>query len=373
MHSFGFVIGHIIGEHRWTDTMFPDFFERYGGVYGVNVKDRLAEIGPRSKVPWVAFLDYIGGSASPYFRYLLHIDTSVDIRLQRITLTAGQGVAFNYSFNRYQVELAMILTDCSAFQFFEMYDRFGPGFAAQGNWANQPMPQSALSAVGYTSRIRYAPGLGPGGAASGAVGRRGQARVEIPAELPEAARMKRGEKIYSRECVDCHGETGNGAGFLDGSRQTPRLPASEVQVPLDAVSSFADDGLTSNARFGDGVPGTAMPALGTISGGRRDRRRGALLGSVLAGVSCAHGESAVPPPLKISPVPPEVDRLAAHPIGDPHPCSRAPLARSYACDGEKLWHVMLCRWCHGDQGQGDGPISGDMTDEWGNPIIAAEF
>ena len=25
----------------------------------------------------------------------------------------------------------MILTDCSAFQFFEMYDRFGPGFAAR--------------------------------------------------------------------------------------------------------------------------------------------------------------------------------------------------------------------------------------------------
>ena len=23
LHSFGFVIGHIIGEHRWTDTMFP--------------------------------------------------------------------------------------------------------------------------------------------------------------------------------------------------------------------------------------------------------------------------------------------------------------------------------------------------------------
>src|SRR5581483_5040552 len=85
------------------------------------------------------------------------------------------------------------------------------------------MPESALSAVGYTSRIRYAPGLGPGGAASGALGPPGQARVEIPPELPEAARMKRGETIYSRECVDCHGATGNGAGFLaDGFDVKPR-------------------------------------------------------------------------------------------------------------------------------------------------------
>ena len=128
--------------------MFPDFFERYGGVYGVNIKDRLAEIGPRSKAPWAAFLDYIGGSESPYFRYLLHIDASVDIPFQRIALTAGQGVAFTYSFNRYQAELAMILTDCSAFQFFQMYDRFGPGFAAEGNWANQAMPETALSRGG---------------------------------------------------------------------------------------------------------------------------------------------------------------------------------------------------------------------------------
>ena len=124
----------------------------------MNVKDRLAEIGPRSKAPWVAFLDYIGGSASPYFRYLLHIDTSVDVRLQRIALTAGQGVAFNYSFNRYQAELAMILTDCSAFQFFEMYDRFGPGFAAQatGRISQCPSPHSRRWATPVAFAMRRA-------------------------------------------------------------------------------------------------------------------------------------------------------------------------------------------------------------------------
>ena len=55
------------------------------------------------------------------------------------------------------------------------------------------------------------------------------------------------------------------------------------------------------------------------------------------------------------------------------PVQRRALVHSYACDGEKLWHVMLCRWCHGDQGRGDGQTGSDLTDEWGNPIIAADL
>ena len=180
LHSFGFVIGHIVGEHRSTDTMFPDFFEQYGGTYGINVKDRLTEIDPSSRATWVAFLDYIGGPGSPYFRYLLHIDASVDITEHQIALTAGQGVAFNYSFDRYYDELAMILTDCSAFQFFQMYDRFGPGFAAEGNWANQSMPGTALVRIGYASHWRYAPGLGSGGATGWSAEPAAPTHVEIP-------------------------------------------------------------------------------------------------------------------------------------------------------------------------------------------------
>jgi hypothetical protein len=190
LHSYGFTIGHIVGEHRWTDTMFPDFFEKYGGVYGVNVKDRLFEIAPRSPAPWIAFLDYVGGPKSPYYRYLLHIDTAVDIGHHRIALSAGQGIAFNYSFDRYQHELAMILTDCKAVDFFEMYDRFGAGFAAEGNWAHQSMPPSALASTGYADSIRYAAGLGTGGAVPS--GTEEPARVGVPADLPDAARMLNG-------------------------------------------------------------------------------------------------------------------------------------------------------------------------------------
>ena len=374
LHSFGFVIGHIVGEHRWTDTMFPDFFERYGGVYGVNIKDRLAELGPRSKAPWVAFLDYIGGSESPYSRYLLHIDSSVDIPFQRLALTAGQGVAFNYSFNRYQAELGMILTDCSAYQFFQMYDRFGPGFAAEGNWANQAMPQTALSSVGYASHIRYAPALGSGGAATAGFGRQAHARVEIPPDLPEADRMKRGEKTYMAECAVCHGETGNGAGYLaDGFDVKPRDFRQAAykfrSTPYGDLPTMNDIERTVR----DGVPGTPMPAWGQFltDGEIGDVARYLVVFS--PNFMRAWRKHEVPPTLKISPVPPEVALLAAHPAGTAQPCDDAPLVHSYACDGQKLWHVMLCRWCHGDQGRGDGQTGNDLTDQWGHSILAADL
>src|SRR5689334_20676596 len=96
--SFGFTLGHTIGEHRWVDTMFPDFFEKYGGVYGVNVKDRIAEIEPSSPKVWVEFLEYIGGAKSPYYRYLFHQEALIDPVGRKIHLIGGQGVAFTYSF-----------------------------------------------------------------------------------------------------------------------------------------------------------------------------------------------------------------------------------------------------------------------------------
>lgn len=56
--SFGFTIGHVTAEHGWRDTMFPDFFAKYGGTYGALVKDRLYEISPKDPTPWVEFLTY---------------------------------------------------------------------------------------------------------------------------------------------------------------------------------------------------------------------------------------------------------------------------------------------------------------------------
>ena len=133
--GFGATIAHVTGEHRWMDTNFPDFFEKYGGVYGINIKDRLAAIDRVSPGPWVEFLTYIGGPNSPHYRYLFHQEVVIDPVRERIYLTAGQGLGFEYSFERYYHELGMLLTDAKVYQFFQMYDMYGPGFASLGGWA----------------------------------------------------------------------------------------------------------------------------------------------------------------------------------------------------------------------------------------------
>src|SRR6266508_4614142 len=199
------------GDQRWQDTMFPDFFEKYGGVYGVNIKDRLAEIDPRSPNPWVEFLEYSGGAKSPLYRYLFHRDAVVDPPARKLYLIAGDGVAFTYSFERYYHEVREVLTDCRAVDFFEMYDRLGPGFAARANWARQSSPERAAGAVGYVEAKGPQPGVAEAHRYNPS-----PAAVEVPAALPEADAMRRGQKTYLAQCAVCHGVRGDGVGFLAG-------------------------------------------------------------------------------------------------------------------------------------------------------------
>lgn len=127
-------IHHIAGEHRWQDNMFTDFFEPFGPIQGVNIAERLSKDKPPT---WGQFLKHVGGPESPYYRYVFHQEASIDASRRIVTLIGGQGVRFEYSFERYLEEIRAVLTDCKAFQFFELYDRYGKGFASQPGWAGQ--------------------------------------------------------------------------------------------------------------------------------------------------------------------------------------------------------------------------------------------
>lgn len=376
LHSWGFFIGHVVGEHRWTDTMFPDFFEKYGGVYGVNVKDRLAEIDPRSMQPWVDFLTYQAGPSSPYYRYLLHIASSVDVYGRRVAFVAGQGIAFDYSFERLYHELAMILTDCKAVEFFEMYDRFGPGFAAEGNWANQTMPQSALARVGFATRSRYAPGSG-GGATSWTRPPSGEGRVPVPPDLPEADRMRRSEKVYFAECADCHGARGDGAGYLgEGFDVKPRDFRQGKYEFRSTLGGELPTTADMERTVRDGVPGTTMPAWGQFLGDQEIGDVARYLVVFSPRFAVAWREHRAPRSLDVPRPPPEVEAIGTHPTGELHPClsvAGAAYTASLPCRGEQLWNSHQCRWCHGDDARGDGPTARGMTDDWHHPIRPADL
>jgi hypothetical protein len=130
-------IHHLVDEHHWMDTRFADFFEQYGPVKGVSIGNRLSHQKPPT---WKQFLQHVGGPESPYYRYIFHQEVAVDPDRRMVRLSGGQGVAFEYSFERYLKEVREVLTDCKAYQFFELYDRYGTGFASRLGWAGQPVP-----------------------------------------------------------------------------------------------------------------------------------------------------------------------------------------------------------------------------------------
>ncbi len=372
LHTFGFFIGHIIGEHRWTDTMFPDFFEKYGGTYGINLKDRLAEIAPRSKGPWIDFLAYSGAAGSPYGRYLLHMDSAVDFPERKVTLTAGQGVAFDYSFDRYYDELSMILTDCKAVYFFQMYDRFGRGFAAQGNWAHQRMSSSTLDRVGFAHEFDT-----PAATAASPPAQEqavAEAQAPVPVDLPDTDRMRRGQAIYYAECVACHGIHGDGAGYLgEGFDVRPRDFTRGVYELRSTVTGELPTIEDVERTIRRGVPGTTMPAWGQFLDDQQIGDVARYLIVFSPRFVDAWRARRTPRVLVVGTPPQEVLAIAARPTGEIHPCLELANAGSVTCAGEKLYVLGLCRQCHGDDRRGHGETAWGMVDSWNQPVRPADL
>ncbi len=113
--GFGATIGHVVGEHGWQDTHFPDFFATRGGTYGINLKDRLVELDPASPKPWVDFLQFLGDPDGFYYRYIFHKWVGINTHLRRVLVLSGDGIAFEYTYPRALAELHEVLTDCKSY------------------------------------------------------------------------------------------------------------------------------------------------------------------------------------------------------------------------------------------------------------------
>lgn len=337
--SFGFTLGHTIGEHRWVDTMFPDFFEKYGGAYGVNVKDRIAEIDPNSPKVWVEFLDYAGNATSPYYRYLFHQEAVVDAPARKIHLIGGQGVAFTYSFERYYHELREVLTDCRSVDFFQMYDRFGAGFASRGNWAHQNPPQESLDGAGYSDETlagvadvsRYDPAM---------------PLPDVPAGLPEADAMERGKDVYAHQCVMCHGARGDGHGFLAaGFDVRPRDFTGGVYKFRSTESGELPRIEDVEHIVRAGVNGSTMPAWSEFLTDAQIRDVSRYLVVFSPRFVNAWSRGKVARTIEVPPPPSDLASLVAR--------------------GEEIYKANECAKCHGERGRGDGPSAAGLRDDWG--------
>ncbi|HUL45192.1 MAG TPA: c-type cytochrome [Bacteroidota bacterium] len=349
--SFGFTIGHTIGEHKWMDTQFPDFFEKYGGVYGVNIKDRLEEIDPKSAAPWVAFLDYCGGPSSPYYRYLFHQEAIVDPIRDRIYLIGGQGVGFEYTFERYYHEVREVLTDAKAFQFFQMYDQLGPGFASLGGWAKNKLSAQIRGIYmtddtskwstkpGVAKSVRYNPNI-PSPA--------------IPDGIPDLDAVHRGQMVYKQQCAPCHGIQGDGKGFLAaGFDVKPRdFTEGMYKFRTTKTGEFPSiEDIEHTVRVG--VSGTTMPAWGQFLTDQQVSDVSRYLITFSDQFAQAWKEQKSPEKLDVPPVPQDLSSLAAQ--------------------GKAIFDRAQCAKCHGDAGRGDGPATATLQDSWEQPIVPADL
>jgi mono/diheme cytochrome c family protein len=352
--SFGFTIGHVIGEHRWTDTMFPDFFEKYGGVYGVNVKDRLAEIDPASPVPWVEFLEYGGGANSPYYRYLFHRPSLIDPVHERVYLMGGQGSGFDYSFERFYHEVREVLTDAKAFQFFQLYDLYGPGFACRGAWARNNLSLPVRNLVyalgqeeshwsvrpGVAKAVKYQPNPPP---------------PAIPDGLPEPEAVRRGQALYQKQCAVCHGIGGDGNGFLAAGFDVKPRDFRQGWYKFRSTKrgnlpTFDDIERTIRR----GVPNSTMPAWGQFLSPADIHDVARYLVIFSEGFTEAWKESQQQ---EVLPVPePPADLASLH--------SR----------GAELYKSLSCNSCHGDKGLGDGAsATASLKDNWQNVATVTDL
>ena len=206
----GQALGHLIAERNWRDVDFPEFFAERGGVYGINLAERLAMLDSGSPAPWQTFFDSLA-------------DARLSARVSAIApdgqsaeVSFGSGRVVTYSAERLWLDLSSFLTDCHIAEFLQVHDR-----------PDQPDPQPLASEPG----------------------------PEPPAASP-------GQAVYERQCSGCHGIRGDGQGvFAPHLSPRPRdftqarfryrsTPTGQLPTDEDVYRSVAH-----------GLAGSGMPAF----------------------------------------------------------------------------------------------------------------
>lgn len=163
------------------------------------------------------------------------------------------------------------------------------------------------------------------------------------------AQEVRGKAIYDKWCAECHGDTGAG----DGSAQMYMLPRPrDFTKGVYQIRTTASGELPTDADLrrviNEGMPGTAMPQW-------RDRLTDTEREDVIAYIKSFSQffAGAAPTPIDIG---------------------RAPGSSAEAiAEGREVYQKLECFKCHGQTGRGDGTSAPTLTDDWDQPIFAADL
>lgn len=312
----GHALAHLIAERRWQDGDFSGFFASRGGVYAVNLAERLAlEADPPAA--WRVFFATLPANAplSAHLSAIAPDGQSAEVRFgsDRAAVndadTQQETAVITYSAQRLLLDLRSFLTDCRVSAFFQAAD------------------QSA-------EQVRGEPGPVP----------------SSDSALRAPASQERGRAIYEQQCAGCHGIGGDGQGVF-AARLSPRprdftrglfryrsTPTGQLPTDADLSQSVTH-----------GLAGSGMPAFGAFLSPADIRD----VVAYLKRFSPRFTREAPPQPL---------------PISDPPAVSAERLAR-----GARLYRDSGCPSCHGPGGRGDGRSGHDLKTSEGEPIAPRDL
>ena len=174
----------------------------------------------------------------------------------------------------------------------------------------------------------------------------GQARAQP--EDSEAAGQ--GKAVYDDKCAHCHGVEGKGDGS-GADRLNPR--PRDFTRGLYKIRSTGSRELPTDDDLlrivTDGMPGTSMPGWPELS----DEERHAVVAYIKT--FSKQFQRATAAPLEIAMV------------------DRVPTSDESVSEGRKVFEMLECAKCHGQQGRGDGPSGLTLVDEWKYPTRPADL
>jgi cytochrome c oxidase cbb3-type subunit 2 len=158
-----------------------------------------------------------------------------------------------------------------------------------------------------------------------------------------------GKDLYNKYCAPCHGEEGDGYGQLYGALYPkPRdFTKGQYKIRTNATGSLPTDADLIHV-ISVGVHGTSMMPWDIL-----DKDQITSLLPVLKSFSEAWQYREPEPSVVIGPELRSTQKTIAR--------------------GKELYFQKECWKCHGETGEGDGPSSYDLEDEWEIPIQAYNF